>query len=136
MRVVVDTNVLISSMLRAESISDKVLTILWQKHLVLTSSAAFLELKRKLPDRKFDKYVNLFTRLSLLTKYEEKTEFVKVLHTVTVCRDPDDNKYLELALSGKADCIITGDSDLQVLNPFENIPIISPKEFLERFHNS
>lgn len=131
MRVVVDTNILISSLLRAESIPDKVLTILWREHLVLTSSSVLRELKRKLPDKKFDKYVSLTTRLTLLTKYEEKTEFVEVLHTVTACRDPDDNKYL--ALSGKANCIITGDPDLQVLNPFENIPIISPKEFLDRF---
>jgi uncharacterized protein len=41
--------------------------------------------------------------------------------------------YLELALSGKADCIVTGDTDLLVLNPFENIPIITPKEFLDRY---
>ena len=39
--------------------------------------------------------------------------------------------YLELALFGKADCIITGDPDLLVLHPFENIPIITPKEFLD-----
>ena len=54
-----------------------------------------------------------------------------MFHTVTICRDPDDDMYLELALSGKADCIITGDPDLLVLNPFENIPIITPKEFLD-----
>jgi predicted nucleic acid-binding protein len=52
---------------------------------------------------------------------------------VNVCRDQDDNKYLELALSGKADCIVTGDPDLQILNPFDGILIISPKEFLDRF---
>ena len=39
----------------------------------------------------------------------------------------------ELALSGKADCIVSGDPDLLVLHPFRNLPIISPKEFLERF---
>jgi predicted nucleic acid-binding protein len=41
--------------------------------------------------------------------------------------------YLELALSGNADCIITGDPDLQAQHPFEKIPIISPKEFLEKY---
>jgi len=49
-----------------------------------------------------------------------------------MCRDPKDDMYLELALSGNADCIVTGDPDLQILNPFKNIPIISPKEFLEK----
>ncbi len=47
--------------------------------------------------------------------------------------DPKDNKFLELALAGNATCIITGDKDLLVLNPFRNIQIISPKEFLEQF---
>jgi predicted nucleic acid-binding protein len=58
---------------------------------------------------------------------------ISVSHTVTICRDPKDDMYLELALSGKADCIITNDDDLLVLRPFEKIPIITPKEFLERF---
>jgi uncharacterized protein len=60
-------------------------------------------------------------------------KIVTVSHTVTICRDSKDDMYLELALSGKADCIVTNDLDLLVLNPFENIPIITPKEFLEKY---
>jgi predicted nucleic acid-binding protein len=41
------------------------------------------------------------------------------------------NKFLELALSGDADCIVSGDRDLLVLNPFRGIPIIAPRDFLE-----
>lgn len=55
-----------------------------------------------------------------------QAQMVKIIHTVSICRDPKDNKYLELALSGKADCIITGDKDLLVLHPFDNIPILTP----------
>jgi len=47
--------------------------------------------------------------------------FIKVTTTVTICRDPKDNKFLELALEVNAACIVTGDKDLLVLNPFENI---------------
>ena len=54
---------------------------------------------------------------------------------IDICRDPKDNKFLELAVSGKADFIITGDQDLLVLNPFRNIEIITINEFLTRFNN-
>jgi predicted nucleic acid-binding protein len=52
---------------------------------------------------------------------------------IKACRDPKDDMYLELALSGKAECIITNDEDLLSLHPFENIPIITPKEYLKSF---
>jgi putative PIN family toxin of toxin-antitoxin system len=51
---------------------------------------------------------------------------------VTVCRDPKDDKFLEAALSGKADAIVSGDADYLVLNPVENIPVLRPAEFLAR----
>ena len=81
---------------------------------------------------KFDKYVSIEVRLEFAKEYKSVATLLPVTHKVRTCRDPKDDMYLELALSGKADCIVTGDPDLLVLNPFENIPIISPKEFLER----
>ncbi len=53
--------------------------------------------------------------------------------TVSDCRDPDDNKFLELALSANADCIITGDKDLLELAPYKGIKILSANDFLESF---
>jgi predicted nucleic acid-binding protein len=49
-----------------------------------------------------------------------------------VCRDPKDDKFLEAALTSQADCLVTGDADLLVLDPFEGIPILRPAEFLAR----
>jgi predicted nucleic acid-binding protein len=48
---------------------------------------------------------------------------------IVVCRDVKDNKFLELAVSGNADIIITGDQDLLVLNPFQDIKITTPENF-------
>ncbi len=45
------------------------------------------------------------------------------------CRDPKDNPFLALAIDGKADLLISGDKDLQVLHPYQGIPIISPSEY-------
>ena len=47
------------------------------------------------------------------------------------CRDSDDDKFLELAVSESAACIVSGDKDLLVLSPFRGIPIMRPAAFLE-----
>ena len=48
------------------------------------------------------------------------------------CRDPDDDKLLETALMGNADCLVTGDGDLLAMSPIHDIPVLTPAEFLER----
>jgi len=50
---------------------------------------------------------------------------------IRACRDSKDDKFLELAISGLATHVVTGDSDLLALNPFRGIQIISPQAFLE-----
>ncbi|WP_237741288.1 putative toxin-antitoxin system toxin component, PIN family [Geminocystis herdmanii] len=75
--------------------------------------------------------MTLEKRLIFLTELRQKAQIIKVTETITICRDAKDNKFLELAVSGKADFIITGDQDLLVLNPFENITIIKPDLFLK-----
>lgn len=57
-------------------------------------------------------------------------ETVEIIQSFSVCRDPKDDKFLELAVNGNADYIVTGDRDLLVLNPFQNIAILSVSEFL------
>ncbi|MBX9781791.1 MAG: putative toxin-antitoxin system toxin component, PIN family [Chitinophagaceae bacterium] len=52
---------------------------------------------------------------------------------ITDCRDPKDNKFLELAVAANATCIITGDIDLLVLNPFRNIAILNAAVFVATF---
>lgn len=58
---------------------------------------------------------------------------IVVTHIIQACRDPKDDKFLELAKSANADCIITKDDDLLVLNPFEGITILNVTVFLNRF---
>jgi predicted nucleic acid-binding protein len=55
---------------------------------------------------------------------------VDIVETVTDCRDPKDNKFLEVAINGQAACLISGDDDLLALNPFRGMPILSPRDFL------
>ena len=79
---------------------------------------------------RFDKYVTEALRLEFLAALVRESEVIEVVDSVTDCRDPRDNKFLELALSGKASHIVTGDSDLLVLHPFRDIAIVSPQSFL------
>ncbi len=71
-------------------------------------------------------------RLNFLWSYLEAGKTIEVTDFVADCRDPKDNKFLELALSGMADFIITGDTDLLSLHPWRGIAILSPAEYLER----
>jgi len=60
------------------------------------------------------------------------SEALEVTTIVTKCPDPKDNKLLSLAIDGGADAVVTADQDLLSLHPFQNIPVLSPKEFLQQ----
>ncbi len=59
----------------------------------------------------------------------EAAELVPITERVRVCRDPKDDKFLELAVNGHADVIVSGDADLLVLGAFRGIPILPPALF-------
>ena len=134
MRVVVDTNVIISAAISKKSTSFLALELVIDFHKILISSPTFEELQGTLYQLKFERY--FFpedTRPGILETVLRYSSVVVPTVKVNICRHSKDNKFLELALAGKADCIITGDTDLLILHPFENIPIITPKEFLDKF---
>ena len=57
---------------------------------------------------------------------------MEINRTVRACRDPKDDKFLEVAINGGAEWIVTGDNDLLVLHPFEGVDIVSPADYLAR----
>jgi putative PIN family toxin of toxin-antitoxin system len=59
-------------------------------------------------------------------------ELVPITELIAACRDPKDDKFLELAVNGRADLIVSGDADLLTMNPFRDIPIVTPAMFMER----
>lgn len=129
MRFVLDTNIIVSALLLAGSIPrqafDKALT----EGAILISVPVLLELAEVL-SREHNKYLLEEERMRFLVALLKETELVETAKAIAECRDPKDNKFLELAVGGKADCIVSGDTDLLVLNPFRQIPIITPREFL------
>jgi uncharacterized protein len=93
------------------------------------SSATVAELNDVLRRPRFDPYVHEDERLQFLATLVRDAELVEVTEVVTDCRDPKDNKFLELALNGNATHIVSGDEDLLVLHPFRGIPILTPQGF-------
>jgi putative PIN family toxin of toxin-antitoxin system len=130
MRVVFDNNVLVSAAL-ISGVPRKVFDKLLDNGTVLTSVPVLLELADVLNREKFDKYVTHDERMRFMVNYLKVAEMVEIDETIIACRDPKDDKFLELAVAGNADFLITGDEDLLVLKPFRTVEIITPREFLD-----
>jgi len=130
MRFVFDTNVLVSVVLLSSSKPAQALFHALNIGILIFSNSVFLELKEVLYRKKFDRYLILSKRQEFLESLIKVAQFIDVTEQINECRDPKDNKYLELAVSGQASCIITGDNDLLVLNPFRGIEILTVDQFL------
>ena len=134
MRVVVDTNILVRALIMPHGTVGPVLLRLRQGDYVLLYAHLLLE-----------ELVDVLNRPRIRQKYgltEQDIETVISLillrgeavvpqEHILACRDPQDDKFLEVAVSGKADVLVTGDDDLLVLHPFAGIPILPPAAFLE-----
>jgi putative PIN family toxin of toxin-antitoxin system len=131
LRGVFDNNALVSAVLLS-GIPRRAFDKLLNNGTVLVSVPVLLELADVLNREKFDKYVTHDERMRFIVSFLKVAEMIEISETITVCRDPKDDKLLELAISGSASFLVTGDKDLLVLNPFRGVEIISPREFLEK----
>ncbi|MCH7568056.1 MAG: putative toxin-antitoxin system toxin component, PIN family [Nanoarchaeota archaeon] len=129
MRVVLDTNVFISGIHWSGS-SEKILHAWFDDKFELISSEETIEeiaetlanFKIPLPKDDILHWISIIAGKSILVKPETSLDIIK--------DDPDDNKFLEIALEGKADYIVSQDKHLLKLKEFEGIKILSPDEFL------
>ncbi len=129
-RVVVDTNALVSRLLLPASIPGHAVRKAVDEAQLLISEATLEELADVLARAKFDPYVTIEERQDFLRLLGRIAEMIPIIHVIHVCRDPRDDKFLELAVNGEASVIITGDADLLDLHPFRGIPIITPARYL------
>lgn len=109
-RFVFDANVLVSALLFKASKPRRAFDKAIEQGNIVISIPVLLELNKVLSYNKLNKYL--------------------IEDELNVCRDPDDNKYLELAVASDAQFIITGDNDLLTLNPFRKTKIVTPDQFL------
>jgi putative PIN family toxin of toxin-antitoxin system len=127
-----DTVVLLHAMLSKNSGAFAALKKADSTGLLIVSDATLQELEEKIQDPKFDKYQSKNKRLAFFKAFSLLALNIDVKDEIRACRDPKDDKFLSLAVAAQADCIVTRDSDLLVLNPFQDIPILTPADFLNR----
>jgi len=128
MRVVVDTNVFVSAALKESSWPGAVIRWLDKFGGLLKTAVTEQEVFEVLQRPRIAEDV-VPLHAARLRRIFSAAELVAVTERVTGCRDPKDDKFLELAVNGHADVIVSGDADLLVLETFRDIPIISPATF-------
>ncbi|MCL4757576.1 MAG: putative toxin-antitoxin system toxin component, PIN family [Rhodocyclaceae bacterium] len=132
-RAVVDSNVLISAALSSGSPPSRIVLWLLAHGRLIFCDETFTELDSRLWRPKFDRYLSLEKRQLLLHDLSAIAEWVKLPDTnrPALSRDPDDDKFVHLALTAKADWLISGDRDLLDLPPIPGLQILSPTEALD-----
>jgi uncharacterized protein len=129
-RVVVDTNVYVSHLIRPSSTPGRALLKAWSEDDTLISTATWEELREVLHRAKFARYIDTRLLTPYLNNVWSSARPVIIPSPIRACRDPKDDKFLEVAVHGHANLIITGDNDLLVLHPFRGIAILTPADYL------
>jgi putative PIN family toxin of toxin-antitoxin system len=136
-RVVFDTSTLVSAALRVGSLPHSALAHALLTGEVCASASTLDELDEVLERPKFDRYQPVDVRkefAAILRRYASvfavsKTDESKVQPP---CRDPKDNQFLTLIQECDADALVSSDTDLLVLHPWNGVPILTPAAFLEK----
>lgn len=132
LRLVVDTNVLISRLLSPQSLAARAVDLAIAEGRLLVSEATLSDLARVLARPKFDRYVDIEDRQEFIRHLSTLVEVVTILQRFQACRDPKDDMFLDVAVNGQASAIITGDADLLTLDPFMEIRIMTPGAWADR----
>lgn len=131
---VFDTNSLVSGLLIEGSTTARAIDRAIKLGNLVFSNETLDEFIEVLFRKKFDKYfLNNEERWDAIRRISDVGFFFSPLEIITDCRDPKDNKFLEVAFAAKASCIVTGDKDLLILNPFRRIRILTANNFLDNF---
>lgn len=127
-RFVFDTNTLVSAALFPDSTPGHALRLALERGTLLSSPDTLSEV---LSRKKLDRYLTHDEREEFFEAFVARAEILEPTRSVRECRDPKDDKFLELAIEGRAKAIVTGDEDLLVLHPFRGISIVAASAFAE-----
>ena len=132
-KLVIDTNLRVSSLLPpagVASVARLAVDSATSLGNVLMSEETLAELCEVLSRSKFDRFVSKEYRHRFLLEIKKNMRLVPVMQRIAVCRDPKDDKFIDVALNGGAQPILTGDKDLLAPHPFRGVAILSPRAFL------
>jgi putative PIN family toxin of toxin-antitoxin system len=135
LRAVLDANVIISAMIQPKGASGQILTHLLDANSfeLIVSPAILAELRRSLSYPKVRKYIkssdeDLDLWVASIQLIAQPVDGNLRIHAVA--EDPDDDKYIEAAVEGLAQFVVTGDKHVLSLKAYENICIVTPRVFL------
>lgn len=131
MRVVIDTNVLISGVFFG-GFPRKILSSVVGQTITACATAEIINEYEEIVQEMLDRKQGRIDR-TILTPLIKSMEIIEPITHVEICRDPDDNKFLECAKDSHALYIVSGDKDLLVIEEYENIQIVTAKEFCEKY---
>ena len=130
MRCVLDTNVLVSALLTPGSKSRMAVDRAHREGAILLSLGTLTELFEVLSRKQFRGYIDEEDMRRFLAVLTREAQWIDVDVQITACRDPKDDKYLELALAAGAEIIVSSDDDLLVLHPWRSVRILRPANYL------
>ena len=128
--IVIDTGVLVSAAIRAQSVPALALERALRHYEVCASADTLAELQQVLMRPKFDRYISLTQRQIFLQGLTPHLRMAEVTTPIAECADPKDDKFLALALTVSAELILTSDPHLTPMHPWRGIPILPPAAFL------
>jgi uncharacterized protein len=129
-RCVLDTNILVSALLSPGSKPRLALDHAQRQGTILLSYDTLAEISEVLHRDRFRRYIDDEDIRLFLAALTRESEWVDVDVQIRACRDPKDDRFLSLAVSGCATHIVTGDADLLALHPFRGISILSAAAFV------
>lgn len=131
MKIVVDTNVLISGVFFG-GFPRKVLSSIVDRKFTAYATIEIIdeyeEIVQEMNDRK-QGYINK----DILSPLIKTMVVIEPVSNIKICRDPDDDKFIGCAKDAHALYIVSGDKDLLALEQYENIQIVTAKEFCEKY---
>ncbi|MCF0113471.1 MAG: putative toxin-antitoxin system toxin component, PIN family [Bacilli bacterium] len=128
---VVDTNIVISGVFFG-GFPQKVVEAVSRGVFASYVSKSIVEEYREITEAFKEKGIGYFDA-QLLSSFLNAVNLVEPKDSIAVCRDPDDDKFLECAVAAKALYIVSGDKDLLLLERYKDIEIITAKNFCERY---
>jgi len=131
--IVVDTNVWICAMLARDGSPTILVRAILERGLPVFTPATFSELETRLWKPKFDRYIGMDLRMSVLHDLGALAQWIDVdsdIAGLSLCRDPDDDKFLHAAMGARAPWLVTGDRDLLDVAPIDGLDILTPQAAL------
>jgi uncharacterized protein len=128
--IIFDASALVSASLKVDSVPERALLRAEEVDVFALSAAVDAEIAAVLNRPKFVHAISLARRERVLEILRRSAVWFEPTVRVTDCRDPKDNKYLELALAAGAETIVSSDDDLLVLNPWRGVHILLPADYL------